>query len=55
MYTTKVGAHTVRGSILLQLETSQFMAVARNSGTFEACAADTVPAGGTRCATIDIN
>jgi hypothetical protein len=37
--------------------TQQFMAIAKNSGTFMACAADTVPvaANGTRCGTIDIN
>jgi len=37
--------------------TEQFMAIAKNSGTFMACAADTVPVSpdGTRCGTIDIN
>jgi hypothetical protein len=36
--------------------TEQFMAIAKNSGTFKACAADDVPvaATGTRCGTIDI-
>ncbi len=37
--------------------TNQFMAIAKNSGTFMACAADTVPVAdnGTRCGTIDVN
>jgi hypothetical protein len=37
--------------------TNQFMAHAKNSGTFKACAADTVPvaADGTRCGWIEIN
>ena len=37
--------------------TEQFMAIAKNSGTFKACAADDVPvaANGARCGTIDIN
>ncbi len=36
--------------------TNQFMAIARNSGTFKACAAPTVPvdANGIRCGTIEI-
>jgi hypothetical protein len=36
---------------------NQFMAIARNSGTFKACAADSVPvaAEGTRCGTIEIH
>ncbi len=36
--------------------TEQFMAIARNSGTFMACAADAVPVSpeGTRCGTIEI-
>lgn len=36
--------------------TEQFMAIAKNSGTFKACAADYVPvaANGTRCGTFDM-
>ncbi len=37
--------------------TNQFMAIAKNSGTFSACAADSVPvaSNGSRCGSVDVN